>query len=58
MNRATLEESSCECYRIITSEDDRLLGGAAVPSPLHDVVTSDGKKSVLTPPNVEADEPV
>jgi CRP-like cAMP-binding protein len=55
-NRAALEESACECYRIITSEYDRLLDGRASPSPLDGVVASDGKTSLLGPPNVEVRE--
>jgi len=27
-DRALLEEASCECYRIIRAEYDRLIGGA------------------------------
>lgn len=34
VDRAGLEETSCECYRVIQSEFDRLLEGRATPSPL------------------------
>lgn len=34
VDRAGLEATSCECYRVIQSEFDRLLEGRATPSPL------------------------
>ena len=34
VDRAGLEETSCECYRVIQSEFDRLLENRATPSPL------------------------
>ncbi|HLM67131.1 MAG TPA: Crp/Fnr family transcriptional regulator [Longimicrobium sp.] len=34
VDRAGLEATSCECYRVILSEFDRLLEGRATPSPL------------------------
>lgn len=41
VDRAGLEETSCECYRLIQSEFDRLMEGRATPSPLDDVDISE-----------------
>ena len=41
VNRAGLEETSCECYRVIQSEFDRLLEGRATPSPLDGLEVSE-----------------
>jgi len=46
LDRATLEDTACECYAIIVREFDRLLGGTEAdvtpgPSPLDDVKTSE-----------------
>lgn len=42
-DRAGLEAASCECYGVIISEFDRLLGGGTIPSPLDTVeVSEDG----------------
>ena len=47
VNRRTLEGASCECYAIIRSTFDRLLGtdGEVTPSPLAQVSVSDGGRS-------------
>lgn len=43
VDRPGLEAASCECYRVILSEFDRLLGRGTIPSPLDDVeVSEDG----------------
>jgi CRP-like cAMP-binding protein len=43
VDREGLEAASCECYRVIVSEFDRLLGRGTIPSPLDDVeVSEDG----------------
>jgi CRP-like cAMP-binding protein len=43
VDRAGLEAASCECYRVIVAEFDRLLGAGTIPSPLDDVeVSEDG----------------
>jgi CRP-like cAMP-binding protein len=43
VDRAGLEATSCECYRVIVSEFDRLLGTGTMPSPLDSVeVSRDG----------------
>ena len=47
LDRARLEAASCECYRIIRSAYDRLLGPGPSPSPLDELVTSDGEKSLV-----------
>ncbi len=41
VDRAGLEATSCECYRVIVSEFDRLLEGRATPSPLDDLDISE-----------------
>jgi CRP-like cAMP-binding protein len=41
VDRAGLEATSCECYRVILSEFDRLLENRATPSPLDDVDISE-----------------
>lgn len=46
-DRAGLEAVSCECYRVILSEFDRLLGAGTIPSPLDAVqVSHDGMSTV------------
>jgi hypothetical protein len=47
VNRATLEAASCECYAIVRSTFDRLVGtdGEITPSPLERVSVSDGGQS-------------
>jgi len=55
-SREGLELSSCECYRIITSEYDRLLDGKVGPSPLDGIVVSDGRKSILGSPEPHLDD--
>ena len=47
LDRAGLERASCECYRIIRSAYDRLLGGAESPSPLDEIATSEGGVSIM-----------
>lgn len=43
VDRAGLEATSCECYGVIVSEFDRLLGSGTIPSPLDAVeVSQDG----------------
>lgn len=43
VDRAGLEATSCECYGVIISEFDRLLGSGTIPSPLDSVeVSQDG----------------
>jgi len=56
-DRAALERSSCECYRIIVNEYDRLLEGRSIGSPLDGLVISDGKRSTLGPPHFDGGEP-
>jgi CRP-like cAMP-binding protein len=46
-DRAGLEATSCECYRVILSEFDRLLGAGTIPSPLDDVQVSQDGMSTL-----------
>jgi CRP-like cAMP-binding protein len=41
VDRAGLEATSCECYRVIGSEFDRLLENRATPSPLDDLDISE-----------------
>lgn len=41
VDRPRLEAASCECYRVILSEFDRLLGAGTIPSPLDAVETSE-----------------
>lgn len=47
VDRAGLESRVCECYRIIASAYDRLLGSSSIPSPLEDVETSKGGYSTV-----------
>lgn len=42
VDRPGLEEIACECYRVVTSEYDRLLEGRATPSPLDGLDISEG----------------
>jgi hypothetical protein len=44
VDRGALERASCECYGIVRSTFDRLLGtdGEPMPSPLAEVIVSDG----------------
>ncbi|HEX6038529.1 Crp/Fnr family transcriptional regulator [Longimicrobium sp.] len=42
VDRPGLEALSCECYGVILSEFDRLLGGGTIPSPLDTVDVSEG----------------
>jgi CRP-like cAMP-binding protein len=43
VDRPGLERTSCECYRVILSEYDRLLAAGTIPSPLDDVeISQDG----------------
>jgi CRP-like cAMP-binding protein len=46
VDRAGLEAASCECYRVILSEFDRLLGHGTIPSPLDDVAFSEDGMSI------------
>jgi CRP-like cAMP-binding protein len=46
VDRPGLEGTSCECYRVILSEFDRLLGGGTIPSPLDAVEVSEGGMSI------------
>ena len=50
-DRAALEATACECYRIIAREFDRLLGGdgerARTPSPLDGLTTSEHGRSTI-----------
>lgn len=39
-DRAGLEATTCECYRVIISEFDRLLGTGSIPSPLDELELS------------------
>ncbi len=52
LDRRKLERSACECYRIITSEFERLLNNRRTKSPLSDVKTSSRGESVATAPKV------
>lgn len=45
VDRRGLEAASCECYGVIISEFDRLLGGGTIPSPLDAVDVSEGGMS-------------
>lgn len=42
VDRPGLEAASCECYGVILSEFDRLLGAGTIPSPLDTVDVSEG----------------
>ncbi len=46
VDRPGLEAASCECYRVILSEFDRLLGRGTIPSPLDAVELSEGGMSI------------
>jgi CRP-like cAMP-binding protein len=46
VNRRALEESACECYGIIRSTFDRLLGDGETPSPLDGIKLSKGGRSI------------
>lgn len=46
VDRPRLEAASCECYRVILSEFDRLLGTGTIPSPLDAVEISEGGMSI------------
>ena len=51
LDRPALEAAVCECYRVIASEFDRLLGGGRpVASPLEDVSVSVGGKTTAGEP--------
>ena len=59
-DRAGLEGAACECYRIIASASDRMLGGQPAPSPLEQVETSRDEFSTIgdgTPIARSLDEP-
>jgi PAS domain S-box-containing protein len=47
LDRAILQSRACECYTIIRSTYDRLLGGGSTPSPLADLALSDGENSLV-----------
>lgn len=49
VDRARLEEASCECYGIIRFEQERLMGGCAVPNPLAGLKTSEDGMTVTGP---------
>lgn len=46
VDRPGLEAASCECYRVILSEFDRLLGRGTIPSPLDAVEVSEDGMSI------------
>jgi CRP-like cAMP-binding protein len=46
LNRAALERSACECYGIIRSTFDRLLGDADTPNPLDGIKLSKAGRSI------------
>jgi CRP-like cAMP-binding protein len=46
LDRAVLERSACECYGIIRSTFDRLLGEAETPNPLDGIRLSKGGRSI------------
>jgi CRP-like cAMP-binding protein len=48
VDRARLEEAVCECYAVIRSTFDRLLGGTVTPSPIEHVRYSEGGVSTAT----------
>jgi CRP-like cAMP-binding protein len=50
VNRARLEQSACECYRIVQSEFDRLLQRRTTSSPLNGVRASESGLSLTTEP--------
>jgi CRP-like cAMP-binding protein len=45
VDRPGLEAAACECYGVIASEFDRLLGGGTIPNPLESVDVSEGGMS-------------
>ena len=47
LDRAGLESAACDCYGIIRSTFDRLVGGGATPSPLAGVRVSEGGQSTV-----------
>ncbi len=60
LDRAALHRAACECYGIIRSTFDRLLGGGETPSPLHGVRLSEGGRSIAkdgTPQAAPGEEP-
>jgi CRP-like cAMP-binding protein len=46
LDRAALERASCECYGIIRSTFDRLLGDGETPSPIAGIKLSKGGRSI------------
>lgn len=55
LDRAALEEASCECYAIIKREFDRLIDGRDSPSPIM-AKTSFRGKSKVKPPATDVEE--
>ena len=45
LDRAALERASCECYGVIRSTFDRLLGGGDTPNPLDGITITEGGMS-------------
>jgi hypothetical protein len=46
LDRAALHRAACECYGMIRSTFDRLLGGGETPSPLDGIRLSEGGRSI------------
>lgn len=57
-DRQGLESASCECYRIIASEFDRLLENKETPSPLDGISTEAGGMSTVRDPEPTELDPV
>jgi CRP-like cAMP-binding protein len=58
VDRPGLEATSCECYRVILSEFDRLLGRGTIPSPLDAVEVSEDGMSTAGAGAPRESEPV
>jgi CRP-like cAMP-binding protein len=57
VDRAALEGEACECYRIITAAEQRMLHGVGVSSPLRGIDVSRGGVSTIGDGTPMGDEP-